>query len=45
MIPTKPPPTFKDPDKWSKDFVDFISKCLVKVPEQRPSASALLQVK
>ncbi|EDV20456.1 uncharacterized protein TRIADDRAFT_32096 [Trichoplax adhaerens] len=43
MIPTKPPPTFQEPDKWSTDFIDFVSKCLVKVPEQRPSASALLQ--
>ena len=44
MIPTKPPPSFRDPDKWSADFIDFVSKCLVKNPEQRISAKDLLQV-
>lgn len=45
MIPTKPPPTVKEPDKFSPDFSDFISRCLVKNPEERPSATALLQHK
>ncbi len=44
MIPTKPPPTFKDPDRWSKEFLDFVSKCLVKNPEERATATQLLQV-
>jgi len=44
MIPTKPPPTFKHPDKWSADMQDFVSKCLVKNPEERLSATSLLQV-
>jgi serine/threonine kinase 3 len=43
MIPTKPPPSFRDPDKWSPQFTDFVSKCLVKTPEQRPSAKELLE--
>eukprot|EP00112_Aurelia_sp_Birch-Aquarium-sp1_P001845 Seg120.5 transcript_id=Seg120.5/GoldUCD/mRNA.D3Y31 product="Serine/threonine-protein kinase 3" protein_id=Seg120.5/GoldUCD/D3Y31 len=43
MIPTKPPPTFKKPERWSDDFIDFVTKCLVKVPEDRASATQLLQ--
>lgn len=44
MIPTRPPPSFRDPDKWSPEFIDFVSKCLVKNPEQRAIAKELLQV-
>lgn len=43
MIPTKPPPSFRNPDKWSPEFIDFVSKCLVKNPEQRVSAAELMQ--
>lgn len=43
MIPTKPPPSFRDPDRWSPEFIDFVQKCLVKNPEQRATASELLQ--
>ena len=43
MIPTKPPPSFRDPDRWSPEFIDFVQKCLVKNPEQRSTASSLLQ--
>lgn len=42
MIPTKPPPTLRDLTKWSPDFVDFVNSCLVKNPEERPSASQML---
>ena len=42
MIPTKPPPTFKDCDRWSPQFIDFVSRCLVKTPEKRATASQLL---
>ncbi|XP_028138153.1 serine/threonine-protein kinase 3-like [Diabrotica virgifera virgifera] len=42
MIPTKPPPSFREPDKWSTEFIDFVSICLVKNPEERASASDLL---
>lgn len=44
MIPTKPPPTFKNPEKWSTEMQDFVSKCLVKKPEERMSATQLLRV-
>lgn len=43
MIPTKPPPSFRDPDKWSPQFIDFVTKCLVKNPEERKTAKELLQ--
>lgn len=43
MIPTKPPPSFRKPDRWSTEFIDFVSKCLVKNPENRTSAAQLLQ--
>ena len=31
MIPTKPAPTVKEPEKWSNTFCDFLACCLVKV--------------
>uniref|UniRef100_A0A8C5WHM9 Serine/threonine-protein kinase 4 n=1 Tax=Leptobrachium leishanense TaxID=445787 RepID=A0A8C5WHM9_9ANUR len=43
MIPSNPPPTLRKPELWSKDFSDFINQCLVKNPEQRASATELLQ--
>lgn len=43
MIPTKPPPSFRQPDYWSREFTDFVSICLVKNPEERANASQLLQ--
>lgn len=43
MIPTKPPPSFRNPDRWSPEFIDFVSKCLVKNPEQRTLAKELLE--
>ena len=43
MIPTKPPPSFREPKKFSPAFIDFVTKCLVKNPAQRASASELLQ--
>jgi len=43
MIPTKPPPTFRDSDRWSPQFIDFVSRCLVKTPEKRATASQLLK--
>ena len=38
------PPKLKHPDRWSHNFIDFISKCLKKDPEQRYSSSNLLKV-
>ncbi|XP_051931856.1 serine/threonine-protein kinase 4-like [Hippocampus zosterae] len=43
MIPTNPPPTFRNPDSWSAQFRDFVSQCLVKNPEHRATATQLLQ--
>lgn len=45
MIPTNPPPTFTTPELWSDSFRDFVSKCLVKNPENRATATQLLQVR
>ncbi|XP_046992295.1 serine/threonine-protein kinase 3 isoform X1 [Schistocerca americana] len=42
MIPTKPPPSFREPDQWSPEFIDFVSRCLVKNPEERATATELL---
>ena len=44
MIPTNPPPTFRKPELWSDSFMDFVKQCLVKSPEQRATATQLLQV-
>ncbi|XP_060524087.1 serine/threonine-protein kinase 3-like [Cylas formicarius] len=43
MIPTKPPPSFRDPDRWSAEFIDFVSLCLVKNPCDRASATDLIR--
>jgi serine/threonine protein kinase len=43
MIRRHSPPTLKDPKKWSKDFNDFISRCLVKDFDARSTAEELLQ--
>ena len=42
-IPDNPPPTFSHPDTWSSEFIEFVSKCLVKSPHQRATASNLLK--
>jgi len=43
MIPSKPPPKVAEPEKWSKEFNDFLALCLMKNPDQRPTAEALLE--
>ncbi|CAK6974482.1 serine/threonine-protein kinase 4-like [Scomber scombrus] len=43
MIPTNPPPTFRNPDLWSGPFIEFVKQCLVKNPENRATATQLLQ--
>ncbi|CAG9132478.1 unnamed protein product [Plutella xylostella] len=43
MIPTKPPPSFTQPDQWSPEFIDFVSQCLIKNPEERATAEFLLE--
>ncbi|KAM4828741.1 myosin-IIIa [Thomomys bottae] len=44
-IPRNPPPTLRQPQLWSAEFNDFISKCLIKDYEKRPTVSELLQHK
>lgn len=36
------PPRLEQPSKWSKEFSDFLSLCLIKDPLQRPAVDALL---
>uniref|UniRef100_A0A672ZL93 non-specific serine/threonine protein kinase n=1 Tax=Sphaeramia orbicularis TaxID=375764 RepID=A0A672ZL93_9TELE len=43
MIPTNDPPKFRNPDLWSSEFQQFVGQCLVKNPEQRATATQLLQ--
>ena len=43
MIIGKPPPSFSEPDKWSQEFIEFVSRCLVKNPQKRATASDLLK--
>ncbi|XP_065185374.1 serine/threonine-protein kinase 4-like [Sycon ciliatum] len=43
MIPSKPPPKFKDEDRWTPGFRDFLEQCVVKNPEERATATSLLQ--
>ena len=42
-IITQPPKGLKNKDKWSDDFNDFIEKCLIYEPNERPSAKDLLK--
>lgn len=43
IIPTRPPPTFSEKEKWSNELNDFLCFCLTKDPEHRPSAEQLLE--
>lgn len=44
LIATKPPPTLDEPDKFSSELNDFISRCVQKNPKERPTAAELLEV-
>ena len=44
-LPDREPPKFKKPRMWSDELNDFLTKCLVKTPEERLSALDLLMVK
>ncbi|CAF1045032.1 unnamed protein product [Adineta ricciae] len=43
MIPSRPPPTFKDMSRWTPALNDFVSKCLVKNPDARSTATELIK--
>ncbi|OON18192.1 kinase domain protein, partial [Opisthorchis viverrini] len=43
MIPSQPPPALRKPSSWSAEFRTFVTSCLSKTPESRPTAAALLQ--
>lgn len=43
-IPNDPPPTFKKPEEVSQQFKDFVTLCLQKDAEKRPTAQSLLEV-
>lgn len=40
-----PPPRLEEPDKWSKEFNQFLADTLVKEPSARPSSVELLNVR
>ncbi|KAF4555159.1 Serine/threonine-protein kinase sid1-like protein [Elsinoe fawcettii] len=42
LIPKERPPRLEGAN-WSKDFKDFVTACLNKEPERRPTAKALLK--
>ncbi|XP_078518924.1 myosin-IIIa [Lissotriton helveticus] len=42
-IPRNPPPTLCQPELWSTELNDFISNCLIKDFEKRPTVCDLLQ--
>ncbi|CAF1290704.1 unnamed protein product, partial [Didymodactylos carnosus] len=41
-IPRNPPPSLQNTSLWSNEFNNFISSCLIKDYEQRPTAKQLL---
>jgi len=43
VIPSRPPPKLEQPEKFSDDFNSFIALCLVKKPEERMTATQLLE--
>jgi serine/threonine protein kinase len=38
-----PPPKLSESSKWSVEFQNFVSRCLIKNPDDRPSAAQMLQ--
>merc|ERR1712048_960339 len=43
LIVTSPPPSLKNPSKWSPEFQDFLDQCLKMDPDERSSAGDLLE--
>ncbi|CAG9329205.1 unnamed protein product [Blepharisma stoltei] len=42
MISNAPSPALKKPEEWSDEYVDFVSLCLIKDPDRRPSSDELM---
>jgi len=43
VIAHEPPPSFKQPEKWSEEFKSFVDNCLQKEANKRPTAKQLLE--
>jgi hypothetical protein len=43
VIPTRPPPTLADTERWSASFREFVALCLVKNPEERADTAELMR--
>jgi len=43
LLTTQDPPPIKEPSKWSSDCIDFVSRCLQRVPNDRYTSDQLLQ--
>ena len=41
QIPSRDPPDLKEPEKWSKEYREFLGKCLQKDPDDRMDTTAL----
>uniref|UniRef100_A0A1I8IMJ4 non-specific serine/threonine protein kinase n=2 Tax=Macrostomum lignano TaxID=282301 RepID=A0A1I8IMJ4_9PLAT len=39
-IPQDPPPRLQQPDRWSRDFCQFVERCLQTAPAERMSSEA-----
>ena len=42
IIPRQPPKGLSQPEKWSQEFNNFVSRCLIVDNKQRPTAKELL---
>jgi len=42
LIPARDPPKLQKPEKWSKEFNDFLAVCLQKNPHNRPTSKELM---
>ena len=42
IIPRQPPKGLSQPEKWSQQFNNFVSRCLIVDNKQRPTAKELL---
>ena len=41
QIPSRDPPTLREPDKWSKEYREFLGLCLQKDPDDRQDTTQL----